>query len=82
MLGRWKNYEDLEESLTLEELTLTVESIRDKEKRHNEFMAAINNIELEEPTANEDILNLSGYKAQKEGFGIGMGLGYESTGAE
>jgi len=77
LLGRWKNYEELEESLCFEELLATINAIREKEMRDRKFFAAIEGIDLdeqEEPLG--DITKLNGYQAAQEGFGIGMGLGY------
>jgi len=83
LLGRWKNYDELEECLTFEELTAIINALREKEARENRFMAAIQGIDLEESsdTAPEqkdlgDIKSVQGYAAAQEGFGIGMGLGY------
>lgn len=80
MLGHWKNYDELEESLTIEELILTVESIRDREHRHNKFLAAMQGVDLDEETVTRDITTLSGSAAEKAGFGINQGLGYEKVG--
>lgn len=63
----------------MEELIATLNAIREKENREHKFFAAIQGIDLdEEPEAEpeNDIADLKGWKAQKEGFGIGMGLGY------
>lgn len=83
LLGRWKNYDELEECLTFEELTAIINALRDKEARENRFMAAIQGIDLDENDTTApgqkdlgDIKNVNGYVAAQEGFGIGMGLGY------
>jgi hypothetical protein len=64
----------------MEELVATLEAIREKEARQQKFMAAIQGIDLdgnqEEIQETNDIVDLSGWKADKEGFGIGQGLGY------
>lgn len=78
LLGRWKNYDELEDSLTIEELLATISAIRDKENNERKFNAAIQGIDLDEETAPPaDITTLSGGAAARSGFGIGMGLGYE-----
>jgi hypothetical protein len=46
VLGCWKNYEDLEESLTIEELVQTFEKIMDNRSDHYEFLARIQGIEV------------------------------------
>lgn len=48
MLGNWKNFEELEDSLSLDELHVAVKAQRAKEERHNRFMAAIKGINLDE----------------------------------
>ena len=57
-------------------------AVYEKEDRNNRFHAAIQGIDLQEKTKTDpqdtnDIKDLNGWKAQKEGFGIGVGLGYE-----
>lgn len=47
LLGIWKNVEDLEESLNLPELELVVTQAREREMRHNRFMAAIQGIDID-----------------------------------
>lgn len=82
-MGRWKNYDELEESLCFEELLATINAIREKEARDKKFLAALQGIDLDEESTSSsgqqdlgDIKNLQGYSAAQEGFGIGMGLGY------
>lgn len=79
-MGHWKNYDDLEESLSVDELLKTVSALYERESRHNKFMAAMQGVDLEEskkvaPEEN-DITKLKGFQAQKAGFGIGNGLEY------
>ncbi|NDB81490.1 MAG: hypothetical protein EB127_01885 [Alphaproteobacteria bacterium] len=62
-----------------------VKAIHEKENRNNKFLAAIQGIDVdadpkEKVEEDNDIANLKGWKAQKEGFGIGQGLGYVSQG--
>jgi len=81
LLGRWKNYDELEDCLTIEELLATIKSLREKDERDKKFNAAIQGIDLDEQDSTApDITTLSGGRAQKAGFGIGMGLGYEVEG--
>lgn len=86
MLGRWKNYEELEESLTLEELMETINAISKKQNSEREFLAAIQGVEIEgggqSSAPSRDITTLSGREAAKAGFGIGINLGYESIGLD
>lgn len=62
----------------MDELLLTLKAIRDKDSQQRKFLAAIQGIDLEE-NEKEDIADLKGVHAQ-DGFGIGMGLGYEVQG--
>lgn len=47
LLGNWKNIEELEDSLNLDELRLIIEASRERELRQQKFMAAINGIDLD-----------------------------------
>lgn len=81
LLGHWKNYDELEESLSFDELLITVNAIRDKDARDKKFMAMLQGIDLDEETAKaeenkQDIKTLSGTAAAQAGFGIGFGLGF------
>ena len=80
-MGHWKNYDELESSLTVEELQATLESMRQRENRQHRFHAALQGIDLDDAsTPAPDITTLSGTAAAKAGFGIGQGLGYEVQG--
>jgi hypothetical protein len=79
LLGHWKNYDELESELCLEELLLTVKASRDKEDRERRFLAAINGVDLGEKQE-EDVIDLSGKQAKQEGFGIDEGLGFMQMG--
>jgi hypothetical protein len=48
LIGQWKDYEDLEISLSMPELIATLESKRDLEHQKNKFLAAIQGINLDE----------------------------------
>lgn len=75
-MGNWKNYEELEENLSLEELLLVLNAQRKQEKDRQRFLAAIQGIDLSEKVA-QDITELSGYDARQVGFGVGLGLGHK-----
>jgi hypothetical protein len=63
--------------LSVEELIVTLNAIGEKEKREQRFYAALKGINLDEEDPKEDdITSLKGWQADKEGFGIGMGLGH------
>jgi len=85
LLGQWKNYDELEESLCFDELLATINAMRERERRDRIFFAALQGVDLDDdveqaPTAENDIVKLNGYSAMQEGFGIGMGLGYMEVG--
>jgi translation initiation factor 1 (eIF-1/SUI1) len=98
LLGIWKDYEELENSLSMPELLATLDAYRDSDYRHKKFLAAIQGVDLDKESGNtqnawenlkakvfsggktkdgNDVLALQGVNAQKAGFGIGMGLGYQ-----
>lgn len=99
-IGVWKNFEELELSLSMSELMLLLESKRELDYQEKKFFAAIQGVDLDKQTGNgggqdawekmkakvfskgktsdpNDITSFQGAKAQKAGFGVGMGLGYE-----
>ena len=47
LLGIWKDYEDLEESLSMPELTATLESKRELDYQEKKFFAAIQGVDLD-----------------------------------
>ena len=75
-MGKWLNYDELESTMCVEELIVTVNAIREKESRDRKFAAALQGIDLDEEEELNDITDLKGLAAAQEGFGIGMGLGY------
>ena len=104
LLGIWKNYDDLESSISVQELMEIIASKRDLDYQERKFLAAIQGIDLEDSSSSQegkqkgqkewedlkarvfsrgqtndsnDVLALQGPNAQKNGFGIGMGLDYE-----
>ncbi len=102
LLGIWKDYEELEMSLCMEELTAILEAKREADYQDKKFLAAIQGVDLDAQSGNSeknpweemkarvaakvsgienkganDITSYVGTKAQKSGFGIGMGLSYE-----
>ena len=60
---------------------LTIKAIYDKENRYNKFQAILQGVDIDENAeVNEDITELDGWRANKAGFGIGLGLGHEVQG--
>lgn len=82
MLGHWKNFDELESSLSLEELTAILDASRKKDYEDKKFSAALQGVELDGEEEKSDIADLTGYAANQEGFGIGNGLGFISMGGE
>ena len=83
MLGQWKNFDELESSLSLEELTALLEISRKRNYDDKKFLAAVNGVELEDDSEEEsDILELQGFNATHEGFGIDQGLGAITMGED
>jgi hypothetical protein len=82
LLGHWKNFDELETNLSLEELTALLEAARKKDFQDKKFMASLQGIDLDDTEEVRDIADLKGYAAKQEGFGIGDGLAYMSLGGE
>lgn len=53
LIGNWKNIEELEDSLTLEELKLILDSYRKQEMRNHKFFAALKGIDLDKEQAKD-----------------------------
>jgi len=99
-LGIWKNYEELELSMSMKEIVNTLQVKRELDYQDKKFDAAIQGVDLDKnnkSTGNEwedlkarafskgktkdgnDILSLQGVNAAQAGFGIGLGLDYETN---
>lgn len=98
LLGIWKDYDELESSLSMQELTATLTIKRELDYSDKKFSAAMQGVDLDKnsgsgnewedmkarvfskgaATNGKDILALQGANAERAGFGIGMGLDYES----
>lgn len=53
LIGNWKNIDELEDCLNLNELKLILDSYRDKELRNQKFQAAIRGIDLDKQIAKQ-----------------------------
>jgi len=61
----------------MEELLATLSASREREIRDRKFQAALQGADLDEDSSEqEDVTKVKGYRAQQEGFGIGLGLGH------
>jgi hypothetical protein len=78
LAGHWKNFDELESNLSIEELNAIVDAIRKKDYEDKKFLAALQGVDLEEQGGEpEDVLELSNSRlAKEEGFGINEGLGF------
>jgi hypothetical protein len=54
LLGAWKNYNELELSLSMTELLLTLEAKRDLDYQEKKFLAAMQGIDIDEGQQKED----------------------------
>lgn len=53
LLGIWKNIEELEDSINIDELHMILKAGRDREERQNRFAAALKGINLDEGKEDE-----------------------------
>jgi hypothetical protein len=53
-LGIWKDFDELESSLTLQELTAILEAKRDKDYQDKKFMAALQGVDLDEQSGKKE----------------------------
>ncbi len=53
LLGHWKNFDELEESLTIEEMNAIIQASRDQEMRNWEFQASLKGIDLKKDKKND-----------------------------
>lgn len=54
LLGIWKDYEELETSLSMPELVATLESKRELDYQEKKFLAAIQGVDLDESSGNKE----------------------------
>ena len=54
LLGIWKDYEELERSLSMPELIATLEIKRETEYSDKKFMAAMQGVDLDKHSGNQD----------------------------
>ena len=71
LLGIWENIEDLEAKLTLEELELILKANREREMRHNRFMAAIQGIDLDKASKSDTQARFDAVAARVEARKLG-----------
>ena len=76
LLGNWKNYEELEEELSVDELLATLNAIRKSRYEEQKFFAMIQGIDISDNDSKSDIADIKGAGAISEGFGVGVGLSH------
>lgn len=54
LLGHWKDYEELESSLSMPELAATLKAMYESERRRQKFMAALQGVNLDGETEQEE----------------------------
>jgi hypothetical protein len=54
MLGIWKDYEELESSLSLQELTAIIEQKREADYQDKKFLAALQGVDLDEQNGKKE----------------------------
>ncbi len=78
--GAWKSIDELEENLTIDQLLSIVKQGRAKEDRLFKIILASAGADVdfddEKKDDPNDIVDLDGGLAAREGFGIGFGLDY------
>jgi hypothetical protein len=53
-LGQWKNFEEIEENLTLKEVEVILEASREQEYNRQKFAAALKGVDLDENRGKND----------------------------
>ena len=96
LLGAWKNYEELETSMSMPELLKTISTKRELDHIEKKFLAAMQGVDIDKDKeddkgqemknrilykgkSEDDITTLTGQRANNAGFGIGVGLDYETV---
>lgn len=75
-MGNWKNYEELEDQLSVDELLATLNAHRKLRYEDQKFFAMIQGIDISDNDSKSDITDLKGANAVQQGFGVGVGLGH------
>ena len=87
-MGIWKNYDELEEEMTVDELNLTLEAMREQEWENRKFTAALKGVDLGKLRGNDQnrfeqvkqraLAKASGKsEAEAEFAGLGFGVDVE-----
>jgi hypothetical protein len=59
-------------------LIVTLDAIKKRDERDKKFLAALQGVDLDDNSSedDEDITKVKGFRAEQDGFGIGLGLGH------
>lgn len=75
LIGKWKNIEELEESIGLDELQLLINAAYKIEHRNHRFMAALKGVKLDDP--DEETAKEKWERAEKKAAAILAGMNEE-----
>lgn len=75
MLGIWKNYDELESSISMPELMAILESIRDLDYTEKKFLAAMQGVDLDEASGKQEEDPWEAMKARVAAQVSGIGNG-------
>ena len=75
-MGNWKNYDELEDQLSVDELLATLNAQRKLRYEDQKFFAMIQGIDISDSDKTSDIADLKGAQAVQQGFGVGVGLSH------
>lgn len=53
LLGKWKSFEELEENISLPELSATLDALRERDHQDKRFAAGLQGIDLDEGSGNK-----------------------------
>jgi len=78
LLGMWKNFDELEENISIDELAVILEASRKKDRQDKEFAAALKGIKLDSQDTDEENENITPYeRAVRKAKAIASGMGEE-----
>lgn len=71
MLGQWKNFDEMEENLNLEEMKAILDASRKQEHQRQKFAAALKGVNLDE-SPEEDVPTFEDVKRRAEAKARGL----------
>jgi len=70
LLGHWKNFEDIEDTLTLDELQKILEAAREKDHNKQRFAAALQGVDLDKDKKEDTSFDEVKRRAQSKISGV------------